>query len=195
MLEIREVEDQLIELIDNIEVPAMAVSIFNETDILYEKTLGYTNWEEKGEAITPDTVFRIGSVSKTLTATLIMSLVEKGKLDLDFPIYKYVDTFKLQNEAYAKTVTLRMLLSHTAGLPNGGDIEGPRDQSGWEGYINETVPNLDLVNPPGALYSYSNHNFNIAGYVAQHVCGKLFAELVKEYVLEPLGITEPCMIH
>lgn len=188
MLAINDMEQQLSEAVQNNDIPGFALSVFNDSEVLYEKSFGLTNWEESNQQITENTLFRIGSVSKSLTATLIMKLVEEGLLELDVPITNYIEKFTLQNELYAKIITLRMLLSHTSGLPNGGDIEGPRDQSGWETYIDEVVSNLELENPPGALYHYSNHGFNIAGYVAQSVCQKPFAELMKEYVFQPLGM-------
>ena len=189
MLSIKDIELQIEEQVQNKTVPGFALSIINETEILYEKAFGLMNWEESNQTITTDTLFRIGSVSKSLTGTLIMKLVEEGILDLDVPIYTYIEEFTLQNQEHARTITLRMLLSHTAGLPDGGDIEGPRDQAGWVSYIEEIVPNLKLVTPPGALYSYGNHAYNLAGHVAQSVCKKPFAELMKKYVFHPLGMT------
>ncbi|KEK21836.1 serine hydrolase domain-containing protein [Bacillus gaemokensis] len=188
MLSIKDIELQIEEHIKNKIVPGFTLSIINETELLYEKAFGLMNWEESKQAIVTDTLFRIGSVSKSFTATLIMKLVEEGILDLDVPICTYIEGFTLQNKEHARTITLRMLLSHTAGLPDGGDIEGPRDQTGWISYIEEIVPNLELMNPPGALYSYGNHAYNLAGYVAQSVCKKSFAELMKEYVFNPLGM-------
>lgn len=188
MLNIKGIESYIEEQIKNKEVPGFALSIFNESEVLYKKSFGLTNWEEKNQPITEDTIFRIGSVSKSLTATLIMKLVEEGLLDLDVPITNYIKEFALKNDMYTKPITLRLLLSHTAGLPNGGDMEGPRDQAGWKAYMDEVVPNLELENSPGALYHYSNHGFNIAGFVAQSVCQKPFAELMKEYIFQPLGM-------
>lgn len=188
MLHIKDVELQIEEHVRNKTVTGFALSIINEKEVLYAKAWGKVNWEESVSPITTDTVFRIGSVSKTLTATLIMKLIQEGILELDIPIRTYIPGFSLQNTKHAEAITLRMLLSHTAGLPDGGDINGPRDQEGWNSYIETVVPNLKLTNPPGALYSYGNHAYNIAGYVAQSVCKKPFAELMKEYVFEPLGM-------
>ncbi|AMA73027.1 MULTISPECIES: serine hydrolase domain-containing protein [Aneurinibacillus] len=70
------------------------------------------------------TLFRIGSVSKSLTATLIMRLVQEGILDLNVPIHTYIHEFTLQNKEDTRSITLCMLLSHTAGFPDGGDIVG-----------------------------------------------------------------------
>ncbi|WP_369899469.1 serine hydrolase domain-containing protein [Bacillus manliponensis] len=188
MLHIKDIELQIEKDVRNKVVPGFALSIINEKETLYKNAWGKMNWEESTSSITTDTLFRIGSVSKLLTATLIMKLVQEGILQLDVPIRKYVPHFTLQHNEAAETITLRMLLSHTAGLPDGGEVNGPRDQEGWNSYIETIVPNLQLVNPPGALYSYGNHAYNIAGYVAQYVCNKPFAELMKEYIFEPLGM-------
>ncbi|GIN87423.1 hypothetical protein J6TS2_38090 [Heyndrickxia sporothermodurans] len=188
MFHFKDIELEIEKQVQNKVVPGFAISIINETEILYKKAFGLVNWEESKQPITTDTLFRIGSVSKCLTGTLIMKLVEEGILDLDVPICTYIKELTLKDKEQACTITLRMLLSHTAGLPDGGELEGPRDQTGWMSYLMDIVPNLELVNPPDLLYSYGNHAYNLAGYVAQTVCKKPFAELMKKYVCYPLGM-------
>jgi CubicO group peptidase (beta-lactamase class C family) len=120
MLNFIKIEEKANELLQ--KAPGMAVSIFSNNEILFEKGFGVTNTEEQGVEVTPDTMFRIGSVSKTLTATLIMKLVEQEKLELDLPIVNYIPELKLSNQEAVNKITLCMLLSHTAGLPDGGDF-------------------------------------------------------------------------
>ncbi|TYS14047.1 beta-lactamase family protein [Rossellomorea vietnamensis] len=166
------------------DAPGLSVSIFNEKETLYQKGLGESR---PGEKASPETLFRIGSVSKTLTAALIMVLVEKGELDLDTRVKDYIPELKLSH-AEAEDITLRMLLSHTAGLPDGGDLFGYREAEGLSRYAEEILPGLEFVASPGLLYSYGNHAFNLAGFIAEKVCGLPFTQLMEKEVFNPLGM-------
>jgi len=93
VLSIKDIESHIEQQVQNKTVPGFALSIINETEILYEKAFGLMNWEESNQKVTTDTLFRVGSVSKSLTGTLIMKLVEEGILDLDVPICTYIEEF------------------------------------------------------------------------------------------------------
>ncbi|MBB6453548.1 CubicO group peptidase (beta-lactamase class C family) [Salirhabdus euzebyi] len=187
MLNIKKLEEKANDLLN--KAPGVSVSIFTNDDVLLQKGFGTTNAEEQGESVTPSTLFRIGSVSKTITATLMMRLVEAGKVDLDVPIITYLPELKLKDKQATETITLRMLLSHTAGLPDGGDLFGDRSKNALKNYVNNDLPNLDFVAPPTVHYSYGNHAINLAGYVTERVTGKLFADLIQEEVFEPLSMS------
>jgi CubicO group peptidase (beta-lactamase class C family) len=167
-------------------VPGLALAIVYENQLLYAKGFGVTSVEDGGVAVTPETLFRIGSVTKPLTGTLIMRLVEEGKLDLDVPIKAYIDWLRFSNADASKHVTLRMLLSHTSGLVTDGQHFGWRDPQGLEVFVREQIPAYTFVAPPGTEFSYSNPGVNLAGYVAEVVCGKPYVELMQEKVFEPL---------
>lgn len=186
MLNYKKIEEKANSLLQ--KAPGLAYSIFTDKEVLYENGFGVTSVEEQGVEVTPETMFRIGSVSKTITATLIMKLVENGKLDLDVPIIKYIPELKLSNAEAIDIITLRMLLSHTAGFPDGGDLYGDRSEDALAKYVELDIPKLEFVAPPQVHYSYGNHAINLAGYVAEKVMGKSFAALVKEEVFIPLGM-------
>jgi CubicO group peptidase (beta-lactamase class C family) len=133
-------------------VPAVALAVVSEQESLYAKGFGLTSVEEGGAPVTSRTLFRIGSVTKSLVATAIMRLVENGQLDLDQPLKTYVEWLRfIEPHAEAK-ITLRMLLSHTSGLPKDSYI-GSRDADGLERYVREQIPRYLFVAPPGRLYS------------------------------------------
>lgn len=184
MLNFEKINSLAVSLLE--KAPGFAVSIFTDREVIFQKGYGTTNTEEQGVDITPATLFRIGSVSKTLTATLIIKLVQQGLLELDRPIKEYVPELKLSFPGAVEITTLRMLLTHTAGLPDGGDLFGSRDNGALEKYVREEVPNLSFVAPPNTMYSYGNHSINLAAYVAERVAGKRFAQLMNDEIFTPL---------
>ncbi|WP_114571967.1 serine hydrolase domain-containing protein [Exiguobacterium flavidum] len=169
------------------QIPGAAVLVMKDGEMLVSQGYGKTASDDTGAPVTPETLFRIASVSKLLTGTVLMRLAEAGLLDLDFPITHYIPWFKTSDETATPLITTRMLLSHTSGMPT-GDCH-PDDRT-LEDYIRNTVPTLPVLFRPGTAYSYGNHGLNIAGFVAETVTGKPFAELMQEWLLDPLGMTQ-----
>lgn len=183
------IEQQIKEQIQAQSIPGFSMVVVQDQEVIYSNGFGITNREEDGVPVTSNTLFRIGSLSKPLTATAIMVLVDKGLLNLDLPIKEYVPHFELQDKGAAEIITLRMLLNHSAGIQDGTDLIGSRDVTALEHYFLREVPTLSMVAPPGLIFSYSNHHLNIAGYVAEFVYGKYFPELMKEVLFNPLGMS------
>ena len=169
-------------------VPGFALAIVRDQEVIYAEGFGFTaiDGDETGLPVTPQTLFRIGSITKPLTGTAIMRLVEAGRLDLDQPVRTYVPWLTFSEKGAVDTVTLRMLMSHTAGLVTAAGYYGGRDPSGLETFIREAIPRAPLVAPPGKLHSYSNLGLCIVGYIAQVVSGKPYADLMEDLVFEPL---------
>lgn len=188
MLNIEAIERRVADLMDAAIVPGMALAVTNRDEVIYARGFGATSTEPDAPAVGPDTIFRIGSITKPLTATMLMRLVDDGLLDLDRPVREYVPWLKLMDEDAERIITLRMLLSHTSGLPTALEYNGWRDPSGLEAYVREVLPALPPVAPPGEIYAYSNPGFNLAGYVAEAVTGTPYAELMRQYLFEPLGM-------
>jgi CubicO group peptidase (beta-lactamase class C family) len=170
--------------------PGLAYSIFTANEIIDEQGLGLASIENETSRVTAYTLFRIGSVSKTLTSTLLNKLVEKGLVDLDIPIKQYIPELQLQDKKAEETITLRMLLTHTAGLPDGGDIYGNRDMHALQQFVQEVLPTLTFIAPPNLLYSYGNIAYNLAGYVIERICKKPFARVMKEEIFDPLQMND-----
>jgi CubicO group peptidase (beta-lactamase class C family) len=173
------------EHMDRARVPALALAVVNEREILYARSFGLTSVEEGGAPVSPRTLFRIGSVTKPLVGTAVMRLVEDGQLDLDRPLNAYVDWLRFSMRQAEERITLRMLLSHTSGLP-ADSRSGASDADGLERYVREQIPHYSFIAPPGRLYSYANAGFSLAGYIAQVVTGKRFADLMQQLVFDPL---------
>jgi CubicO group peptidase (beta-lactamase class C family) len=184
-------KERIIKIIQEVmaesQVPGAAVSIFTDKEIIFAEGFGTLALGSQ-KPVDPDTPFQIASLTKPLTGTLIMILVEKGFLKLDVPIVNYVPEIRFNIPDAEKKITLRMLLNHSAGLQNGGAFEGDTTNDGLGNYIKNQIPEVKFVTEPGIISSYSNHNFNIAGYVAETVMKKPFKELMKTYVFDQIGM-------
>lgn len=169
-------------------VPGLALAVVRREQVVYAEGFGVASVEDPLPAVTARTLFRIGSVTKLLTGAAVMRLVEAEALELDAPVKEYVPWLDLGEEGAADRVTLRMLLSHTAGLPTDIEFLGKDYSGGLEEYVREMIPAYPLVAPPGKVYCYSNPGVSLAGYVAEVAAGKPYRELVRELVFEPLGM-------
>ncbi|MCY9786581.1 beta-lactamase family protein [Nocardiopsis sp. EMB25] len=175
--------------LDDTGIPGAVVSVVHDGELLTARGYGYADTGADGGEPVPvdpeDTLFRVGSVSKLLTATAVMTLVEDGTLDLDTDVDEYLD-FTVPTE-FDDPVTLRHLLSHTPGFE-----ERIRGMIRFEGapdlrrYLAEDPP--AQVYPPGTVPAYSNYGNALAGYVVERVSGVPFDEYVDREVLEPLGM-------
>jgi CubicO group peptidase (beta-lactamase class C family) len=143
------------------------------------------------------TVFRIGSISKTITAIAVMQLVEEGRLALDDPVDEHLRSSRVQSPLGAPPVTVRHLLTHSAGI---GEIRGWRDLTrpviGLASKAGERPPELaayyrDGVRAevaPGTKWAYANHGFGLLGLLVQDQRGAPFAEVMRDCVFDPLGM-------
>ena len=180
------VEKLIAEQMETSKVPGVAMAVVHGQETIYAKGFGVTSVEDGALPVTPETLFRIGSTTKPLTGTAIMRLVEGCLIDLDRPVKEYISWLEFSRAKAVDQVTMRMLLSHTSGLPNGTNEYGSRDPEGLEEYVRQVIPRCPFFASPGKLYSYCNNGVALAGYVAEVVSGKPYAELMSELVFEPL---------
>jgi CubicO group peptidase (beta-lactamase class C family) len=164
----------------------MSLAIIEGAEVTYARGFGVTSVEDAGLPVTPETLFCIGSISKTLTATLVMRLVEQGKLDLDTPVVRYLPGFQFSDPDLGAAITLRHVLSHTTGLPAGGKDFGPRDPDALRRFVWDELPRYSFIAPPGKLHLYNNTVLVLAGYLAEVVTGRYYEELMHDLVFGPL---------
>ncbi|WP_034265256.1 serine hydrolase domain-containing protein [Actinospica robiniae] len=138
-------------------------------------------------AITPDTVFSVGSVSKSFTATAVMRLVADGLIDLDARVREYVPELVLGDEQAAASITVRHLLNHTAGLGVRLVVETGDGDDALAGFV-ARMNELEQLAPVGERASYSQAGYNLLGRVVEKVTGHGFEEAVAEVALRPLGL-------
>ncbi len=167
-------------------IAGATVAVVADGEVLTARGFGEAD-VEAGTAVDPArTLFRAGSVSKVLTATAVMQLVEDGRVDLDTDLREYLD----EDPSYPQPVTLRHALSHTPGFEErvGGAILEP-------GAPAPPLRDLVLQDPPAQVYdpgttpSYSNYGYLLAGHVVEQVTGTPFDEYLAEHVLAPAGMS------
>ena len=167
-------------------VAGMTVSIVQGTNLLFAKGYGYANIRGNITVKANETLFRIGSISKSFVATAVMQLVEQGILDMDEDINSYLTAFQIP-DTYPEPITLRHLLTHTAGWEEmSHPIIGLSSFGNFDTMIEETMP--ERVRPPGKLPAYSNYGMSLAGYIVQLVSNKTYEEYLEDAIFLPLGM-------
>jgi CubicO group peptidase (beta-lactamase class C family) len=171
---------------DRLRVPGVAVGVVLEGEEEIAG-LGVTSIEHP-LPVDDETLFQVGSITKTFTGTLLMRLVEAGEVHLDAPVRTYLPALRLADDDVAQRVTLRHLLTHTGGWEGDYfDDFGPGDDALAQ--MVRAVGELPQITPLGEIWSYNNAGFYIAGRLAEVVTGKTFEDSMRELVLEPLGLT------
>jgi len=178
-------------LMQSDNVSGLAIAVVDDQGVLWSEGFGYTDWDRKTK-VTADTLFSIQSMSKSFTATAAMFAAQDGLVDLDAPINTYLPDFHIHSifeEHPEQKITLRMLLSHTAGLVHEAPVGGNSDLPGrtFEEHI-ASISDTWLKFPVGTSSSYSNLGIDLAGYILQVVSGMPFTQYAKEKVLDPLGL-------
>lgn len=169
------------------ELPGMSIGIVYDQELIYAKGFGYSNLEQKTSA-TPQTVYRIASITKTFTATALMQLRDEGKLSLDDPIKKYLPWFSIKNSfPDAPEITIRQLITHTSGLPREAAFPYWTDRNfpSLE-EIATTLPNQEMIYASETEYKYSNLGLALAGEIVSVVSGMPYDEYIKENIFDPL---------
>jgi CubicO group peptidase (beta-lactamase class C family) len=164
----------------------IAVLVAEDGKVLLEKGYGLADIEHK-TSVTPETKFRIGSITKQFTAAAILKLQEEGKLSVTDKLYKYIPDFPRGDE-----VTLHHLLTHTSG------IRSYTDKPGFIDHVTNSITSQALIDSfkhdpydfdPGKKWHYDNSGFFLLGYIVQKVSGQPYDEFLKQKFFEPLGMT------
>jgi len=162
-----------------LNAPGIAIGITNREGILHADFYGSAN-RETGEAVTPKTLFQIGSISKSFTSILLLQLQEEGLLDINDPVTKYLPWFEIKSEF--APITLRHLMSHTAGIVGGNDETVSPITEAWNlRYTKATAP-------PGDMFYYSNSGFKVLGLVITTLLNQDIATIHRERIFTPLGM-------
>jgi len=173
-------------------VPGASLAILCDGET-YEATSGLLSLASN-TAVTPDSLFEIGSVTKVITAAAAMTLVEEGRLDLDAPVRGHVPRLADISEDWALRISMRHLLSHTSGLADRVGLAGD-DDSALERFV-ETLHDLPVLFPPGRHFSYSNVGYVVAGRVIEKLTGARWHDVVETRILRPLGCERTaCLSH
>ncbi|HVD51457.1 MAG TPA: serine hydrolase domain-containing protein [Candidatus Udaeobacter sp.] len=170
-------------------VPGIAIGILHDGDEDIA-AYGVTNLEHP-LPVDADTLFQIASITKTITATVVMRLVERGALDLDSPIRRYLPEFKLRDEEVAKRATLRHLVTHTGGWLGDCFADFGKGDDALARYV-AAMAELEQLTPLGEIWHYSNSSFAVLGRLIEVVTGKTYEAAVRELLFIPLGMAKSC---
>jgi CubicO group peptidase (beta-lactamase class C family) len=203
--------------VDENRIPGAVALVLKDGATVYERAFGWSD-KEAGRKMSTDTIFRIASQSKAITSTAIMSLVEEGKINLNDPVSRFIPEFAkttvaVRSENGTSTVpakrqiTIRDLLTHTAGISYGTDPEiaelyraqglGPAAGYGWYTADKdepvcktmERLASLPFKAQPGEAYVYG-YNTDILGCVVERASGKALDEFIRTRITEPLGMKD-----
>jgi CubicO group peptidase (beta-lactamase class C family) len=180
--------------------PGASVAIERHGEVIYQKGFGHAD-VENDVPVTPDTIFPIGSITKSMTALAIHQLIATGKVEIDAPVGRYLPDLPAPD----RDVKVRYLLDHTSGIPSYTEVlgfpheaQGPMSRKDILGWF-ESRP-LSFV--PGSRWSYTNSGFYLLGLVIEAVSGTSYADYLQKHVFEPFGMTsssliswQPLLIH
>lgn len=166
-------------------VPGVAIGILADGQTS-TRGFGITNVDHP-LPVTDETLFQVGSISKTFTGTALMRLLESGKLKLDAPVRTYIPEFRVADETAAREATVLTTVTHMGGWE--GDLfedTGPGDDA--LARMMEKMRTLEQVAPINTVWSYNNAGFYVAGRLIEIASGKPYEQTLKELVLQPLGL-------
>jgi len=169
-------------------IPGLSLLVARKGEIVRAQGYGLSNVELQ-VTVKPETVFQSGSMGKQFTATAVMMLVEQGKIQLDDPITNYI---KDAPESW-KQVTIRQLLSHTAGFtdyPKNFDLHKDRDEAA----MLKIIEGIPLAYPPGTKWSYANLGYVTLGILIHQVTGEFYGDFLQEHIFRPLGMSSTRVI-
>jgi CubicO group peptidase (beta-lactamase class C family) len=184
-LDLSPLEQRVKEAMPHFSVPGVALGVYHAGRTA-SAGLGITNLEHP-LPVNEHTLFQIGSITKTFTATMIMRLVEEGRLELDAPVQRYLPDLRLKDPGAAGRVTVRHLLTHTAGWAGDYFADFGRGDGALSRYV-ASLEVLEQLTAPGELYAYNNAGFSLAGRLIEIATGKTYESAARELALEPLGM-------
>lgn len=172
------------------ELPGLSIGIVHDQTLLWARGFGRAD-VERGEAATPDTLYRIGSITKLFTATALLILRDAGKLQLDDPLTSHLPWFEMKPASPdSGPITIRHLITHTSGLPR---------EAAFPYFTDNRFPGIDEIRarlptqqrplPTESRWKYSNLGATFAGEVVAAVSGEPYANFVRRAILEPLGMS------
>ncbi|MCU1749108.1 serine hydrolase domain-containing protein [Pseudomonas sp. 6D_7.1_Bac1] len=194
---VRYLKTQIPQEMERYNVPGLSVALVDGQQLIWARGFGYAD-KVRGILVSENTAFRAGSISKLLTASAALQLVETGALELDAPLQNTLKEFYVRSrfhpdqQAADRDVTLRRLLSHQAGMP-GEYLRGLREPDGL-GQLPMRVSGLWLSNPPGSQVAYSNLGYALVGAAIERSSRQDFERQLQQSLLRPLKMSQSSFI-
>jgi CubicO group peptidase (beta-lactamase class C family) len=183
--------DRVQQLVDRLiaehNVPGAVLGVFDGKETTAVAS-GIAN-RNTGAAMTPDTLFLTGSITKVWVTTIAMMLVEAGEIDLDAPVRTYLPEFRVADDEATRSITVRHLLTHSSGIDAADYIPDDlgRGAGNIAAYVSRTA-NMPQLYEPGAMWSYCNPGFVVVGRIIECLTGKPFDDAFRSLLIEPLGL-------
>ncbi|PHZ86369.1 serine hydrolase domain-containing protein [Paremcibacter congregatus] len=174
-------------LVEEGKTPAVSVAVWKDGQ-LHLAASGILNVETGVEATT-DSIFQIGSITKIMTVSIIMQLVDEGKIDIDMPVRTYLRDFAIADAEASETITVRQLINHTNGMSGDFFPDESRQSGNQIARYLDRINRLPLIHPVGEYYSYSNAAFAVAGRLIEVVTGVSWYNAIEERIYQPLGMS------
>ena len=177
-----------VDKMDSLHVPGAVCVVVRDGRVLLAEGYGFADLERRTPADPDSTLFRVGSISKLVTATAVMQLAERGRINMNSDVNAYLHHFQL-DRSFPQPVTIANLLTHTSGFDEWHIGMAARTASGvlpLDRYVAEHAP--PRVHPPGTAFTYSNYAFSLAGHLVSSISGMPFDRYVEHHILEPLGM-------
>jgi CubicO group peptidase (beta-lactamase class C family) len=169
----------------DLRTPGLSLVVVDGDQVLFTRGYGLAD-RDAGTPMTEDTPVAVASTSKGMAALAVMQLVEQGLVDLDAPVTRYLPEFSMDDER-AADITVRQVLSHTAGIPASVVTDLDQDDQALERRV-ASLATVKLSRAPGSGYEYANDGYSVAGLVVQTVSGTPYEDYLAAHVFEPLGM-------
>ncbi len=170
-------------------VIGLAIAVAQRGEMVFCEGYGVQDLETR-RPVTPETLFHLASIVKTMTSTAIMQLREAGKLDLDDPVVTHLPYFRVADPR-SEQITIRQCLSHTSGIPHPNDWGWERpefDDAALERHV-RSLADQSLIDLPPGKTSYSDDAYNVLGALISHVSGMSYEAYLRQHLFAPLGMT------
>ncbi len=184
-LDFAAIDAYVTEQMRDLKIPGVALGIVQGDRIVHVQGFGVA--DETGRPVTAQTPFRIGSITKSFTALAVMQLVETGNIELDAPVRRYLPWFRVSDERSSAQITVRHLLNQTSGLSTLSGNAYWDSQDGLEAIVRQ-LQTVELSQPVGAGFQYSNINYSIAGLIVETASGQPYADYMAQHIFSPLGM-------
>ncbi len=187
-----ELEKSIPPMMDHFKVPGVGIALVEGGEVRWKGFYGFADIEQE-IPLNSEHIFRVGSISKPVLAWGVMSLVEKGQIDLEDPVEKHLARWEIPGEDFSnEAVTIRRILSHTAGFPPrvGGGFAPGEDIPPLEDILagKGTMGAASVTREPGQTFLYSNPGYVILELLIEEITGEDFADYMAGEVLSPLGL-------
>lgn len=167
-------------------IPGAAIAVVEYGRIVHEHGIGVA--DDSGRPITPQTPFVIGSLAKSLTALAVGQLAERGLVDLDAPVRRYVSDFAVADAMASSAITVRQLLNQTSGIPGNAGTAPLSTPAATLADQVRALRTVALAAAPGAAFAYSNANYVVLGRLIELVSGISYEAYLQDHVARPLGM-------